>query len=50
MCSRLLCLAIGCLLLTATTTLAADRGEISATPIPLPGPSGVDQLTRIIHS
>ncbi len=48
MCRRLLCLAIGCLLLAATTTVAADLSEISATPIPLPGPSssldGVDQL------
>jgi hypothetical protein len=48
MCRRLLCLAIGCLLLTATTTFAADRSEIGATPLPLPYPvpllDGVNQL------
>jgi hypothetical protein len=45
---RLLCLVIGCLLLTATTTFAADPSETGDTPLPLPGPvqtlDGVNQL------
>ena len=42
MCRKVLCVMVGCLLLTATTALAGDRGQIEATPITLPGQALTD--------